>query len=98
MNTDNGTWRGLHRSESVSGQRACRKQMARNIHRPWAAALWALAMVAPGSAQNEQFIPGLVYRTGAYAVSGAPYANGRVDYYRLVNASDGGIKGTKIMF
>ncbi|TMJ25334.1 MAG: ABC transporter permease, partial [Alphaproteobacteria bacterium] len=72
--------------------------MARNIHRSCAAALWALAMVAPGSAQNEQFIPGLVYRTGAYAVSGAPYANGRVDYYRLVNERDGGINGIKIVF
>jgi len=72
--------------------------MARNIHRSWAAALWALAMVAPGSAQNEQFIPGLVYRTGAYAVSGAPYANGRVDYYRLVNERDGGINGITIVF
>jgi len=27
---------------------------------------------APALAQNEQFIPLLVYRTGAYAVNGVP--------------------------
>ncbi len=72
--------------------------MARKIHRSWAAGLWALAIVAPASAQNEQFIPVLVYRTGAYAVSGVPYANGEVDYYRLINERDGGISGVKIVF
>src|SRR6266536_1338909 len=96
MHTDNGTSRWPPPSHRVSGQRAWRKQMARNIHRSCAAALWALAMVAPGSAQNEQFIPGLVYRTGAYAVSGAPYANGLVYYCWGVNGEHGGINGLSI--
>ncbi len=48
--------------------------------------------------QNEQFIPILSYRTGAYAVNGVPYANGVVDYYNLVNERDGGINGVKIVF
>ncbi len=72
--------------------------MAGKIRRSWTAGLWALAVVAPASAQNEQFIPVLVYRTGAYAVSGMPIADGRVDYYRLVNERDGGINGIKIVF
>jgi branched-chain amino acid transport system substrate-binding protein len=49
-------------------------------------------------AQNEQFIPMLVYRTGPYAPSGIPVANGFRDYYTLVNKRDGGINGVKIMF
>jgi branched-chain amino acid transport system substrate-binding protein len=72
--------------------------MAGRICRWWVAGLWALAIDAPASAQNEQFIPVLVYRTGAYAVSGVPYADGEVDYYRLINERDGGINGIKIMF
>ena len=51
-----------------------------------------------GAAQNEQFIPILVYRTGAYAPNGIPFANGIADYYKLVNDRDGGINGVKIVF
>ncbi len=61
------------------------------------AALAALAQ-APAAAQNEQFFPSLVYRTGAYAPNGVPYANGYADYLKLVNARDGGINGVKITF
>jgi hypothetical protein len=39
----------------------------------------------------------LVYRTGAYAPNGVPFANGYVDYLKLVNAR-GGINGVKIVF
>ena len=45
---------------------------------------------------DEQFIPLLVYRTGAYAPSGIPLANGFNDYYNLINKRDGGINGVKI--
>jgi branched-chain amino acid transport system substrate-binding protein len=79
------------RSESM-------RKVARNIHHLWVAGLWALAMAAPAHAQNEQFIPVLAYRTGVYAVSGVPYTNGEVDYYRLINERDGGINGIKIVF
>src|SRR5215472_10734707 len=58
----------------------------------------AVAMAAPALAQNEQFIPNLVYRTGAYAPNGVPFANGIADYYRLINERDGGINGVKIAF
>ena len=40
----------------------------------------------------------LVYRTGAYAPNGMPFANGIADYYKLVNERDGGINGVKIIF
>ena len=55
------------------------------------------ALAAPALAQNEQFIPALVYRTGAYAPNGVPFANGIADYYKLVNERDGGINGVKIV-
>jgi branched-chain amino acid transport system substrate-binding protein len=44
---------------------------------------------------KEQFFPVLVYRTGAYAPNGVPFANGYVDYLKLVNAK-GGINGVKL--
>ncbi|ENO91069.1 hypothetical protein C662_18248 [Thauera sp. 28] len=45
----------------------------------------------------EQYFPILVYRTGAYAANGNPWANGYVDYLKLVNAK-GGINGVKVSF
>ena len=62
-----------------------------------AAVLGGTALAAPALAQNEQFIPALVYRTGAYAPNGVPYANGTADYYNLINERDGGINGVKIV-
>jgi branched-chain amino acid transport system substrate-binding protein len=46
---------------------------------------------------KEQFFPMLVYRTGAYAPNGVPFANGMADYFKLVNAK-GGINGVKLSF
>jgi branched-chain amino acid transport system substrate-binding protein len=45
--------------------------------------------------KGEQFFPVLVYRTGAYGPNGTPWANGFVDYLKLVNAQ-GGINGVTI--
>ena len=58
------------------------------------------AAFAPSVAQaqaKEQFFPLLVYRTGPYAPNGTPWANGKQDYLKLVNAQ-GGINGVKITF
>jgi hypothetical protein len=41
----------------------------------------ATAVALPAVAQNEQFVPQLVYRTGAYAPNGIPVANGIADYH-----------------
>ncbi len=55
------------------------------------------AAKAPAAATGkEQFFPSLVYRTGAYAPNGVPFANGMADYMKLVNAK-GGINGVKIV-
>lgn len=46
---------------------------------------------------KEQFIPVLSYRTGPYGPNGTPWANGYVDYFKLVNAR-GGINGVKLIW
>src|SRR5262247_784751 len=64
-----------------------------------AAALVGVAALAePAVAQNEQFLPALVYRTGPYAPNGIPFADGVADYWTLLNERDGGINGVKIAF
>jgi branched-chain amino acid transport system substrate-binding protein len=62
-----------------------------------AAAVAGVGTALPAVAQNEQFVPILSYRTGAYAVNGVPYANGVADYYSLINERDGGINGVKLL-
>src|SRR5215471_2749035 len=49
-------------------------------------------------AQNEQFIPRLVYRTGPYAPNGIPFADGYADYIDMIDARDGGVNGIKITY
>ena len=63
-----------------------------------AGAVCALAAGSVYAQANEQFVPVLVYRTGAYAPNGVPWANGFVDYLKLVNERDGGINGVKITY
>ena len=54
-------------------------------------------LLAVVSAQDKTlYIPLLVYRTGPYAPSGTPLANGLRDYLTLLNERDGGINGVKI--
>ncbi|HET9577882.1 MAG TPA: ABC transporter substrate-binding protein [Usitatibacter sp.] len=71
----------------------------------WNSAALALAVaatvgaVSDAAAQaNEIFVPALVYRTGAYAPNGIPWADGFVDYLKLVNERDGGVNGIKIAY
>ena len=52
----------------------------------------------PAAAAEEQFIPLLAYRTGSFAPLGIPWADGKMDYLKLVNARDGGINGVKIIY
>lgn len=49
-------------------------------------------------AADEIFLPGLVYRTGAYAPNGIPFANGFKDYVTLINERDGGVNGVKLVY
>ncbi|MCH8856701.1 MAG: ABC transporter substrate-binding protein [Proteobacteria bacterium] len=65
------------------------------------AALAALQLATPAAQAaeaKEQFFPLLVYRTGAYSPNGTPWANGKQDYLKLINARDGGINGVKLTF
>lgn len=64
-----------------------------------AAVLSSLAAAPLAHAQAaEQFIPLLVYRTGQFAPIGIPWADGKQDYLKLINARDGGINGVKLVF
>ena len=63
------------------------------------AMLAALVITAPMlvvAQPKEMFIPLLVYRTGPYAPSGIPIADGFVDYFTLLNERDGGINGVRV--
>jgi branched-chain amino acid transport system substrate-binding protein len=62
------------------------------------AAAPALGPSSVAAQGKEIFIPLLVYRTGSYAPSGIPIANGFVDYFAMVNERDGGINGVKIVW
>ena len=61
-------------------------------------AAFALSAATTVLAQSkEQFVPVLSYRTGPYAPNGTQWANGFVDYLKLVNTK-GGINNVKISF
>jgi branched-chain amino acid transport system substrate-binding protein len=47
-------------------------------------------------AQDTIYVPLLTYRTGPFAGSGIPIANGMSDYLTMLNERDGGIGGVKI--
>jgi len=47
-------------------------------------------------AQEGQFIPALVYRTGPFASNGIPSANGWRDYMTMINKRDGGVDGVLV--
>lgn len=74
----------------------------KRLNLKWAAACLAaagaLSAVAPVLAAEEQFVPLLVYRTGSFAPLGIPWADGKLDYLKLVNARDGGVNGVKITY
>lgn len=52
--------------------------------------------VVPASAQDKINLPNLSYRTGAFATSGIPLANGQIDYLNMLNARDGGVNGVML--
>jgi branched-chain amino acid transport system substrate-binding protein len=62
-----------------------------------AAALGACALAMPAAAQEGIYVPLLTYRTGPFAGSGIPIANGMHDYLTMLNERDGGIGGAKLI-
>lgn len=68
----------------------------------WCLGAAAAAAMLGGAAlpafAQEQFIPVLSYRSGAYAPNGIPFANGFTDYLKLIQERDGGVNGVKVAF
>jgi branched-chain amino acid transport system substrate-binding protein len=63
------------------------------------AGLAGLAVTVTAQQQPmEQFVPALSYRTGPFAPNGTPFADGFIDYFKMINARDGGINGVRITF
>jgi branched-chain amino acid transport system substrate-binding protein len=58
--------------------------------------LGAAAFTSAAQAQDKIFVPLFTYRTGPFANSGIPIANGMHDYLTMLNQRDGGIGGVKI--
>ncbi len=58
--------------------------------------LGAAVLAGKAQAQDSIYVPLLTYRTGPYANSGIPIANGMHDYLTMLNERDGGIGGVKI--
>ncbi|MGB3837341.1 ABC transporter substrate-binding protein [Castellaniella sp.] len=62
------------------------------------AAAGLVGVASTAQAAEENFIPLFVYRTGSFAPLGIPWANGKIDYLKMINARDGGVNGVKIVF
>jgi branched-chain amino acid transport system substrate-binding protein len=67
----------------------------------WAIALLALVAGLVGTvpaarAEDTIYVPLFSYRTGPFAASGIPFANGIRDYLTLLNVRDGGIGAVKL--
>jgi branched-chain amino acid transport system substrate-binding protein len=67
----------------------------------WTISLLALVagLIGAGPAAHAEdavFIPLFSYRTGPFASSGIPFANGIRDYLTMLNVRDGGIGGVKL--
>ena len=60
------------------------------------ATLALAGVLAAGPALADLVFPSLSYRTGPYAASGIPFADGYADYINLLNERDGGIGGVKL--
>jgi len=61
------------------------------------AASMGTLLASPAAHAEDQFMPLLVYRTGQFAPLGIPWADGKLDYLKLVNAR-GGVNGVKLTY
>ena len=62
-----------------------------------ASAALGLSATAPAFAQDSIYVPLLTYRTGPFAGSGIPIADGMRDYLTMLNERDGGIGGARLV-
>ena len=58
----------------------------------------ASVMASKAVAEDSIYVPLFSYRTGPFANSGIPIANGISDYIHMLNARDGGIGGVKLQY
>jgi branched-chain amino acid transport system substrate-binding protein len=56
----------------------------------------ALSLIVPALAEESIYVPLFTYRTGPFAGSGTPIADGMHDYLTMLNERDGGIGGVKL--
>lgn len=58
------------------------------------------SLMAPSAvgAENVQYFPIFVFRTGPFAPSGIPAANATRDFAKLIEKRDGGINGVKLVY
>ncbi len=62
-----------------------------------ASMLAAAGFAGTAAAQvKEQFVPASFYWVGPYAPGGSGIAGGMLDYFKMLNARDGGINGVKL--
>ncbi|MES1155622.1 MAG: ABC transporter substrate-binding protein, partial [Pseudorhodoplanes sp.] len=61
-----------------------------------AGTIGSIALSTKADAQDSIYVPLLTYRTGPFAGSGIPIANGMADYLQMLNERDGGIGGVKL--
>src|ERR1700691_1336442 len=57
----------------------------------------AFALAAPAFAEDSIYVPLFTYRTGPFAGSATPIADGMHDYLTMLNERDGGIGGVKLL-
>ena len=62
-----------------------------------AGAMLTTGFALQAQAEDKLFVPLLTYRTGPFAGSGTPNANGMHDLFTMLNVRDGGIGGAKIV-
>lgn len=62
-----------------------------------AGVLVASSWVPIAGAADSMYMPSMTYRTGPFAGSGTPFADGYADYFTMLNERDGGINGVKIV-
>lgn len=62
-----------------------------------ASAVVATGVYSSQAKAEELYVPLLTYRTGAFAGSGIPIADGMSDYLTMLNERDGGIGGVKLV-
>jgi branched-chain amino acid transport system substrate-binding protein len=72
----------------------------KNVLRYAAGAALSLVLAAPAfapaAADDSIYVPLFTYRTGPFAGSGTPIANGMHDYLNMLNLRDGGVGGVKL--